>query len=90
MTGEQCSNWQRLVIEKPFGKDLKTAKHLNDSLHVYFTENDIYRIDHYLGKDMIQNIMVLRFANLVFESLWSNQYIDNIQISLWHRPCTCR
>jgi len=82
ITGEQCPNWQRLVIEKPFGKDLKTAKHLNDSLHAYFAENDIYRIDHYLGKDMIQNIMVLRFANLVFESLWSNQYIDNIQISL--------
>ena len=82
ITGETCPNWQRLVIEKPFGKDLKTAKHLNDCLHAYFAENDIYRIDHYLGKDMIQNIMVLRFANLVFESLWSNQYIDNIQISL--------
>ncbi len=81
-TGENCPNWQRLVIEKPFGKDLQTAKHLNDCLHAYFAENDIYRIDHYLGKDMIQNIMVLRFANLVFESLWSNQYIDNVQISL--------
>lgn len=78
----QCANWQRLVIEKPFGKDLKTAKHLNDALHSVFDESSIYRIDHYLGKDMIQNIMVLRFCNVVFESLWSNQYIDNIQISL--------
>ena len=77
-----CTNWQRLVIEKPFGKDLKTAKHLNDCLHSVFDESAIYRIDHYLGKDMIQNIMVLRFCNVVFESLWSNQYIDNIQISL--------
>ncbi|MBP1757708.1 MAG: glucose-6-phosphate dehydrogenase, partial [Firmicutes bacterium] len=77
-----CTNWQRLVIEKPFGKDLETAKHLNDCLHNVFDESAIYRIDHYLGKDMIQNIMVLRFCNVVFESLWSSQYIDNIQISL--------
>ncbi len=74
--------WRRLVIEKPFGKDLATAKHLNDCLLAYFAESDIFRIDHYLGKDMIQNILVLRFTNLVFASLWSNQYIDNIQISL--------
>lgn len=74
--------WSRLVIEKPFGKDLLTAKKLNDKLLEAFTENEIYRIDHYLGKEMIQNIMVLRFCNTVFESLWSNKYIDNIQISL--------
>lgn len=79
---EGCANWRRLVIEKPFGKDLQTAKHLNDCLHSDFNESDIYRIDHYLGKDMIQNILVLRFCNIVFESLWSSQYIDNVQISL--------
>ncbi len=75
-------NCSKLVIEKPFGKDLYTAKRLNEKLLDAFTENSIYRIDHYLGKDMIQNIMVLRFCNIVFESLWSNKYIDNIQITL--------
>jgi len=72
----------RLVIEKPFGKDLKTARALNDKINEVFPEKSIYRIDHYLGKEMIQNIMVLRFGNTVFESLWNNRFIDNIQISL--------
>lgn len=72
----------RLVIEKPFGKDLATARALNSRLLEVFPEENIYRIDHYLGKEMIQNIMVLRFCNTVFESLWSGRYIDNIQISL--------
>ena len=74
--------WSKLVIEKPFGKDLRTARKLNDKLLEVFDESRIYRIDHYLGKEMIQNIMVLRFCNSVFESLWSNKFIDNIQISL--------
>jgi len=74
--------WTRLVIEKPFGRDLMTARKLNDKLREVFDEGSIYRIDHYLGKEMIQNIMVLRFCNTVFESLWSNKFIDNIQISL--------
>lgn len=78
----QEGSWTRLVIEKPFGKDLITAKKLNDKLIEVFDESSIYRIDHYLGKEMIQNIMVLRFCNTVFESLWSNKYIDNVQISL--------
>ncbi|WP_207644080.1 glucose-6-phosphate dehydrogenase [Clostridium sp. C105KSO13] len=82
MAAETNTSWKRLVIEKPFGKDLKTARLLNGKLREVFREDDIYRIDHYLGKEMIQNIMVLRFCNLVFESLWSNKYIDNIQISL--------
>lgn len=82
MTVKTNDSWKRLVIEKPFGKDLKTARLLNGKLRKVFREDDIYRIDHYLGKEMIQNIMVLRFCNLVFESLWSNKYIDNIQISL--------
>ncbi|HHT97293.1 MAG TPA: glucose-6-phosphate dehydrogenase [Clostridiales bacterium] len=74
--------WSRLVIEKPFGKDLKTASKLNERILEAFHEKDIYRIDHYLGKEMIQNIMVLRFTNLIFESLWSNKFIDNVQITL--------
>lgn len=76
------SAWSRLVIEKPFGKDLKTARRLNDTLLTVFTESQIYRIDHYLGKEMIQNILVLRFCNSVFNNVWSNKYIDNVQISL--------
>ncbi|MHB1315412.1 MAG: glucose-6-phosphate dehydrogenase [Christensenellales bacterium] len=79
---ENKGAWGRLVIEKPFGKDLMTARRLNSRLLEVFRENSIYRIDHYLGKEMIQNIMVLRFCNSVFESLWSNKFIDNIQISL--------
>ncbi len=79
---ENKEAWSRLVIEKPFGKDLKTARKLNSKLLDVFPETNIYRIDHYLGKEMIQNIMVLRFCNSVFESLWSNKFIDNIQISL--------
>jgi len=78
----QEGSWSRLVIEKPFGKDLKTARHLNQKLLEVFDEKSIYRIDHYLGKEMIQNIMVLRFTNSIFESIWNNKFIDNIQISL--------
>jgi glucose-6-phosphate 1-dehydrogenase len=79
---ESCSGFSRCVIEKPFGKDLETATQLNQSILKVFSEKNIYRIDHYLGKNMIQNIMVLRFCNSVFESVWDNKHIDNIQISL--------
>ncbi|MBK5200044.1 MAG: glucose-6-phosphate dehydrogenase [Spirochaetaceae bacterium] len=79
---EDCSGFCRCVIEKPFGKNLETATKLNESILKVFSEKNIYRIDHYLGKDMIQNIMVLRFCNSVFESIWDNKHIDNIQISL--------
>ncbi|HKL99956.1 MAG TPA: glucose-6-phosphate dehydrogenase [Mobilitalea sp.] len=75
-------SFSRLIIEKPFGKDLETARKLNDKLLEVFDESSIYRIDHYLGKEMIQNILVLRFCNSIFESIWNNKYIDNIQISL--------
>ncbi|HKL79585.1 MAG TPA: glucose-6-phosphate dehydrogenase [Mobilitalea sp.] len=75
-------SFSRLIIEKPFGKDLETARKLNDKLLEVFDESSIYRIDHYLGKEMIQNIMVLRFCNSIFESIWNNKFIDNIQISL--------
>ena len=73
--------WKRVVIEKPFGRDLESAEYLNKKITDVFTEKNTYRIDHYLGKEMIQNIMILRFANSIFEPLWNNKYIDNIQIS---------
>ncbi|EHL2530136.1 glucose-6-phosphate dehydrogenase (NADP(+)), partial [Listeria monocytogenes] len=74
--------FHRLIIEKPFGHDLASAEELNNSLRQAFKEDEIYRIDHYLGKEMIQNISVIRFANSIIESLWNNRYIDNIQVTL--------
>ena len=78
---EDTGAWSRLMIEKPFGRDIVTARQLNEKLLDVFPEENIFRIDHYLGKEMIQNIMVLRFCNSVFESLWCSKYIDNVQIS---------
>ncbi|GAO42906.1 glucose-6-phosphate dehydrogenase [Flavihumibacter petaseus] len=75
-------NADRLVIEKPFGTDLASAKTLNKYLLARFTEKQLYRIDHYLGKETVQNIMAFRFANYVFEPLWNKKYIDHIQISV--------
>ncbi|MDN6251008.1 MAG: glucose-6-phosphate dehydrogenase, partial [Tetragenococcus koreensis] len=74
--------YHRVIIEKPFGNDYQSATQLNDEINQVFSEEEIYRIDHYLGKEMIQNISAIRFANLIFESIWNNRYIDNIQISL--------
>ena len=74
--------WARLVVEKPFGYDLASAKALNAELKTYFSEDQIYRIDHYLGKETVQNILVLRFANQIFEPLWNGRYIDNVQITV--------
>lgn len=76
------TGYNRLIIEKPFGKDYASAKLLNEQLRHSFDENQIYRIDHYLGKEMIQNITAVRFANRVFETMWNHQHIDNIQITL--------
>ena len=73
--------FKRLVIEKPFGSDLASAEKLNKQIRKSFKEEEIYRIDHYLGKDMVQNIEVLRFANAMFEPLWNNKYISNIQVT---------
>ncbi|SFA97272.1 MULTISPECIES: glucose-6-phosphate dehydrogenase [unclassified Bacillus (in: firmicutes)] len=75
------SGYKRLVIEKPFGHDLPSAKELNKQIRTAFSENEVYRIDHYLGKEMVQNIEVIRFANALFEPLWNNRYISNIQVT---------
>ncbi|MEO0744745.1 MAG: glucose-6-phosphate dehydrogenase, partial [Pseudomonadota bacterium] len=72
----------RIVVEKPFGRDLATAKALNRDLAAYFDEGQIYRIDHYLGKETVQNLMAVRFGNMLFEPLWNSQYVDHIQITV--------
>jgi glucose-6-phosphate 1-dehydrogenase len=75
------SGFKRLVIEKPFGHNLESAKELNKQITTAFSEDEVYRIDHYLGKEMVRNIEVIRFANAIFEPLWNNRYISNIQIT---------
>ncbi len=72
----------RIVVEKPFGRDLKTAQELNGTLATFFNEDQIYRIDHYLGKETVQNLMAVRFGNMLFEPLWNSQYVDHIQITV--------
>jgi glucose-6-phosphate 1-dehydrogenase len=79
---EQDESWTRLVVEKPFGRDLGSAIALNEHLHTVFREKQIYRIDHYLGKETVQNIMAFRFANGIFEPIWSRNYIDHVQITV--------
>ena len=73
--------WKRLIIEKPFGKDVKSARDLNKKLSKAFEEDEIYRIDHYLGKPMVQNLEALEFANPILQALWNNQHIANVQIT---------
>jgi len=72
----------RIVVEKPFGRNLETARALNKTLATYFNEDQIYRIDHYLGKETVQNLMAVRFGNMLFEPLWNSQYVDHIQITV--------
>lgn len=74
--------WARVVIEKPFGHDLASSRQLDEQLHQWLTEEQIYRIDHYLGKETVQNIFILRFANAIFEPLWNRRYIDHVQITV--------
>jgi glucose-6-phosphate 1-dehydrogenase len=76
------SGWRRVVLEKPFGTDLASAQKLNQQVHKGLNEDQIYRIDHYLGKETVQNILFTRFANTIFEPLWNRNYIDHVQISV--------
>jgi glucose-6-phosphate 1-dehydrogenase len=84
LTGQLQENggWRRVVIEKPFGTDLGSAQSLNLQIHKALNENQIYRIDHYLGKETVQNILVTRFANTIFEPLWNRNYIDHVEITV--------
>jgi glucose-6-phosphate 1-dehydrogenase len=75
------TGWRRIIVEKPFGTDLATARALNATLHEHFDEEQIFRIDHYLGKETVQNLMVFRFANGMFEPIWNRRYIDHVQIT---------
>ncbi|MFZ4116605.1 MAG: glucose-6-phosphate dehydrogenase [Chthoniobacterales bacterium] len=81
LSKSQEQGWTRVIIEKPFGTNLETARHLNKLVHDSFPEAATYRIDHYLGKETAQNIMVLRFANSIFESIWNSKYIHHVQIT---------
>jgi glucose-6-phosphate 1-dehydrogenase len=77
-----AEGWIRLIIEKPFGHDLASAKELNERITQHFAENEVFRIDHYLGKETVQNMLALRFANGIFEPIWNRQFIDHVQITV--------
>lgn len=79
---EESGRWRRVIIEKPYGNDLDSARALNREIRAVFDEQQIYRIDHYLGKETVQNILVFRFANGIFEPLWNRNYIDHVQITV--------
>ncbi len=79
---DESRGTRRIVIEKPFGTDLATARALNTAVHKVFSERQVFRIDHYLGKETVQNILVLRFANTIFEPIWNRNYIDHVQITV--------
>ena len=78
---KETSGYSRIVIEKPFGQNLETARKLNQLLKSGFNESQIFRIDHYLGKETVQNILVSRYSNLIFNALWSKKYISYVEIT---------
>ncbi len=80
-TGGTEDRWVRIVVEKPFGRDLETAMELDRAIHEYFTEEQIFRIDHYLAKETVQNILLFRFANTIFEPIWNRQHIESVSIT---------
>jgi glucose-6-phosphate 1-dehydrogenase len=82
--GKHRSNdgWTRVIVEKPFGHDLASSRELNETIDAHFRESEIYRIDHYLGKETVQNMLVLRFANGIFEPVWNRQFVDHVQITV--------
>lgn len=82
--GERRSTkgWTRLIVEKPFGHDLSSARELNSAIEEHFEENEVFRIDHYLGKETVQNMLALRFANGIFEPIWNRQFVDHVQITV--------
>ncbi len=79
---EESRGRRRIIIEKPFGADRETARQLNTAVHRVFREEQVYRIDHYLGKETVQNVLVLRFANTIFEPVWNRNYVDHVQITV--------
>ncbi len=79
---QEDKSWRRVVIEKPFGTDLESARSLNRQVHKRLVESQIYRIDHYLGKETVQNILVTRFANTIFEPLWNRNYVDHVEVTV--------
>jgi glucose-6-phosphate 1-dehydrogenase len=81
LTKEEHGRWARVIVEKPFGHDLQSARQLNEELKQVLTENQIYRIDHYLGKETVQNVLVFRFSNNIIEPLWNRNYVDHVQIT---------
>jgi glucose-6-phosphate 1-dehydrogenase len=82
LTNLGCTQGRRVIVEKPFGHDLESARELNRILHGCFAEENIFRIDHYLGKRAVNNLMVFRFANTFVESFWNRNYIESVQITM--------